>query len=1184
MSSFQQLIVRVRSVRRKWRIQVLVRGLAIFLACTVALLVLGVWGADLFGFQPAAVWSMRILIGGAIAFVVLRFLYAPLRRRISDLQVAQYIEEHHPQLEDRLVSAVEFGDGARVSPGMLDLLIRDVLSQMTRMEFAGFINLRRVASYGLLGTGALLALLVLLAWGPSFFPYGFDRLYVNWAHASVGSPWLIQVVPGDLEVLQGNDQEIRAQLVGFDSASVRLHIQNESSSVWNPVTMEPELLGSGYVYLLIDLQESARYFVESTGIRSEVHALKVVDLPRLDRIDLTYQFPAYTGMPPETVEDDGHILALSGTRVQLRVHTTQPVAAARLVFDDKKVIPLVSGGIVEEDDFLLDETQFEGALQVLRTGSYHVELRGPTGEFYLGSSEFDVETVEDAPPKLKITKPLRDVRATSVEEILTEVRAEDDIGIGGVELRFSVNAEAEQRVQFSHGGESISRDSVSVVSVHTFFLEEYGLQPGDLVSYYARAWDKNNVTGPGDASSDIYFIEVRPFEKEYSQSQSASGGGSGDGAQQALSRQQKEIVSATFKIVRDKELMDAKEYRDALSALALVQGRLQAQAEGIVTRLHRRGALTMGEDFGRMTQYLQSAIAEMGLAAAMLGEEKAKEALPKEQKALQQVMRAESLFREIQVSFGRQGGGQGDSQANAEDLADLFELELNKLKNQYETVRRGEERTRDQEVDEALQRIKELAQRQQQINERSRQMATGSSVSSSGGNQGQGQRQQLREAEELHRQLQRLSREKRSPAIDRVSQQLRRAIQNMKRSLDRNQRGNHQEASAEGSRALQELQEAQRALQRSQDTGLSEGLDEAALESNRLLQEQERIEQSVGRLIEEGSDAEGFQRKKEALVERKSMMADRLENLRSQIEDLSQTARRNRSETRRQLAEASRLIREKRLADRIRQGGMLLDRGRLDTLRNREEFVRSGLQELRKQLESARDSVGQTTEGRLAEALEQTRSLADGLESMRQRLRQPGQQGGEQARGRREGNNATETGKGRNSSGQNETQRQQQAGPPGEGRGSSDQGNPAGGPGSRDVRGLSRNAYGPPVGMGPYGDDAGRQFRSEIQQRILDVQELRRLLDRETNEGRNLENVLQQLRRLNATSEGIDPRDLIRLEKSIDLLHGLEEDLSRELARMGHKDRYFYSEDNQAPAEYQKLVEEYYKALARGRR
>ena len=107
--------------------------------------------------------------------------------------------------------------------------------------------------------------------------------------------------------------------------------------------------------------------------------------------------------------------------------------------------------------------------------------------------------------------------------------------------------------------------------------------------------------------------------------------------------------------------------------------------------------------------------------------------------------------------------------------------------------------------------------------------------------------------------------------------------------------------------------------------------------------------------------------------------------------------------------------------------------------------------------------------------------------------------------------------------------------------------------------------------MGPYRDDAGRQFRSEIQQRILDVQELRRLLDRETNEGRNLENVLQQLRRLNASSEGIDPRDLSRLEKSIDLLHGLEDDLSRELARMGHKDRYFYSDDNQAPAEYQKL-------------
>ena len=59
----------------------------------------------------------------------------------------------------------------------------------------------------------------------------------------------------------------------------------------------------------------------------------------------------------------------------------------------------------------------------------------------------------------------------------------------------------------------------------------------------------------------------------------------------------------------------------------------------------------------------------------------------------------------------QQGGG-GGSAANAEDLADLFELELDKLRNQYETVERGEQRQREAEVDEAMQTLQELARRQ----------------------------------------------------------------------------------------------------------------------------------------------------------------------------------------------------------------------------------------------------------------------------------------------------------------------------------------------------------------------------------------------------------------------------------------------------------------------------------------
>ena len=203
MTTYQSLLSRVRQVRRKWRLQALLRGVSLLLACTIALLILGVWGADLFGFKPSAVWAMRVLIGAASVYVAYRFFLSPLLRRVSDVQVAQYIEERYPQLQDRLVTAVELGEQSKPDGGMLEMLVRDALEQTRRVDFSVFVDRRRVTVYGLAGGGSLLALLALLNWGPSFFPYGFDRLYMPWAEASSHSRSMIMVTPGNTDMAKG---------------------------------------------------------------------------------------------------------------------------------------------------------------------------------------------------------------------------------------------------------------------------------------------------------------------------------------------------------------------------------------------------------------------------------------------------------------------------------------------------------------------------------------------------------------------------------------------------------------------------------------------------------------------------------------------------------------------------------------------------------------------------------------------------------------------------------------------------------------------------------------------------------------------------------------------------------------------------------------------------------------------
>jgi hypothetical protein len=1115
MQSYEKLLARVRRVRRQWRTQVLVRGVSLFLVSTVVLLALGVWGADLFGFKPAAVWIIRVLASITVIFVAWCFIYRAFRSRASDVQIAQFIEERYPKLEDRLIAAIEYGQKSSGSSGLMDLLIKDALDKTSRVDFSVFHNRARIASFGMLGLGVLVALFALLAWGPSFFPYGFTNLYIPWTEASFGSSMAIKIAPGDVEIAKGMDQLIRAQLIGFDSPDVRLYLQAEASKPWNESIMEPDRQGGGFHYLLIDVGSSLRYYAESNGVRSPIHSVKVMDLARVERIDVQYNFPAYAGMAPQIAENEGDISALKGTKIDLKIHCSRPAHSAHLLFDDQTTLELSPSGAQD----------FSGSFSLRRSGSYLVWIAESREKNHAGSSEYEIEAIEDTPPKVVISRPMRDVRATSVEEVFSEIKAEDDIGIGRLELRYSVNGSSEKIVRLT--GEN-SR-TPSVVATHTFFLEEFGLQPGDLISYYGKAWDNNNVTGPGTSSSDLYFIQIRPFEQKYIQNQqSGMPGGQGDEGQEALSRQQKEIISATFRLIREKDGMDPKEYLDGLKALALVQSRLQAQTQGLVDRLRRRGAEDADDSFRKLSEYLKNAIGEMGKAAGDLGALRPASALPQEQKSLQQLMRAESLFREIQVSFAAQSGGRSGSETNAEDLADLFELELNKLKNQYETVQREEQQERDQKLDEALQRLKELAQRQQQLIERNQMTARQGMTPSSSAGSSQSQQQLMEQAEQLRRQLQRLSRERSSPQLNEATNQLQKAIDEMKKALKSSP--NAAETRAQGARALQQLDETMRRLARSQESSLSRGIEQAVQESGKLVEEQKRIQEELDRLSKDALNPDslaGLKPLREDVLSRKAMLADRLRGLENQIKDLSRQARKTQKETSSRLADAAGAIQDNRLPERILSGNSLIQSGLYESQRQRENFIRNGLEEITKKLEEAQTSIGRTDEAKAEEAADKARQLAEGLESMQQRM--SGMQNSE-----------------------------------------------------ADSRDLSRNAAGPPLGIGEHRDEERRQWKRALDQRLTDAQALRPLLDRNSTQMENLDKVIESLRRMGDSRNSTEREQIARLKSAIENMRKMELELARELDRRNQKDRFFFAEDNEVPGRYRKLVEEYYKSIAKG--
>jgi len=119
-----------------------------------------------------------------------------------------------------------------------------------------------------------------------------------------------------------------------------------------------------------------------------------------------------------------------------------------------------------------------------------------------------------------------------------------------------------------------------------------------------------------------------------------------------------------------------------------------------------------------------------------------------------------------------------------------------------------------------------------------------------------------------------------------------------------------------------------------------------------------------------------------------------------------------------------------------------------------------------------------------------------------------------------------------------------------------------------------------PGGRRLSGEDI-RQFRGEARQRAQDAEQLRKLLQQQKIDAKDLDEIIRGLRALDNDSAYQNPDSLARLEGSVtDNIKRFEYTLRRRLD--GNANQVFLSGNDEVPERYRKLVEQYYRALSKG--
>jgi hypothetical protein len=1117
-SSVAQIFGVVHGVRRRWRWARTLRGAAIAVAGVLASLVIAALILDAARYAPGAVIAARVIVGLVSVGLIAYFVVLPLLPRPHDEQVALYVEEHEPSFEGALVSAVEVSHPrSPLGASSIAALVRRMALDRSRAVDAG----RRVDVGGLrnaaLALGAITAAMVLAVMlGPDGLRTGMTALLRPWESAELANPLRLDVQPGNATVARGASVVVSARAVGFQPESAELLARSSDTSAWTRIPMTADS-ARRFAARLLDVAVSTEYMVESNGLRSRLFRLNVANLPYTKRVDLEYHYPAYTRLPVQHVDSTGDIAALAGTTVRVRVTPTMPTQGGRLVTDRGDTLRLTAN----------PDGTLAASLRVARPGFYRVELESARGDLLTASLDYSIDVLPDRPPSVRFTRPGRDSRVLAVDEVFSEARAEDDYGVAKLELVYSVNGSAE-RSSTLH--ESTARAIREIAAGHTFMLEDYALEPGDVVSYYARATDNDAVAGGKRVTSDIYFLQVRPYSQEYRQAQEGGGqqGGGGGGGEQPgqFSQRQREIIAGTFNATRDSASSVRSVLEEDLATLRLSQQRLREEVEQLARRLVERGVTSSDSNLARIAEILPVAAAAMDTVEKTLADGRLRDALRPEQRALQQLQRAEAVFRNVQVSMGAEGGGGGGGgAANAEDLADLFELQKERMRNQYETVQRGqaEEQRANEEVDATAERLRQLAARQQQENERARRKADSlGRMGASGTSGGDSQRQLAQEVEQTARQLERLARERESQSLADAARRMDQAADAMRRSASA--RG--ERAAADAATATDRLREARRLLDQERDNRAQRAVDEAAATGSRLAEEQRRVNEEVAR--QSTAQPDERDRLQRAIADRKGAMADSARALATRLDRASLDAQRDQPAVGRALAGAADTLRKRRIEDKLR-----VTRERVRSLspeqqQGNEQIITDDIDQLNRALEAARRTSRETREAdggrRAADAAERARDLVRGMESLDERSGQQGQQG--------------------------------QEGPQGQ-------------------AGQQR-------GQGGQGGPGGGQMGRELRQRLNDARALRRDLGGRGVDLTELDRAIGRLERLATPGSLSDPRAERALRGQIvEGLRSFEFVLGRTLG--GTKERVLVDRTGEIPPEYRRYVEEYYRALGRAK-
>jgi len=548
----------IRRVRRLLFIRGLFATLAVALACLLAIMAVD---ATVTLFSTASRWALSIAGLAATMVAAWWFLVRPLSRRFTLTKMARILEIRHPELQERISTAVELlasedPDSIRGSQELIsavvDSAVDDVATVDPKTEFKPARSKKFIVATAVCST--IIALLL------AIWPHQSWTLLTRALapFLDIGNAYADTLVvdPGDVRVATGEPVTIQVSVKHkrLKRAEIRRRMPDGTESVERMALIAEEPDGTKRFSLTFPAIESGfDYRVRAGAALSRYFDVTAVEPPTVTNLEVRYDYPEYTGLPDAGgTTETGEIRAVAHTRVIVTATLNKPAWSAKLVFNES---PSAVEPVIEEN---LATWEFE--LKNGMRGSWHLDLADEEG-FTNQPSTYPIEVLPDKTPTVQIVSPTqRDISLKPTEKLPIDLSVIEDFGFGDVVLMATPDGAVEptQLVQPSPA----ATDRPGTYSASALLdLPALKLTPDQrrlAVQVRIRDNRPEDYDGPGVGLSEVIFVTIDQNAKSLAdqaiEAQKKEVDQQIREAKQELEKARDDLRRAEQELIRDKEI------------------------------------------------------------------------------------------------------------------------------------------------------------------------------------------------------------------------------------------------------------------------------------------------------------------------------------------------------------------------------------------------------------------------------------------------------------------------------------------------------------------------------------------------------------------------------------------------------------------------------------------------------